>query len=110
MSFNCEVCGFKENEVKPTSEITPKGKQFKLNVTTIDDLKREVFKSDTSSLIIPEIELELSNGTLGGVYSTIQGLVVEILDHLRDHNPFVGDDTSFFNEKMEWIFGKLEGF
>jgi len=32
-----------------------------------DDLRRDVFKSDSARLEIPEIELELDYGTLGGV-------------------------------------------
>lgn len=39
------------------------------------DLCRDVFKSDTAKLIIPEIELELGTGTLGGVYSNVEGLL-----------------------------------
>lgn len=39
------------------------------------DLKRDVFKSDTASLKIPEIELELGTGTMGGVYSNVEGLL-----------------------------------
>lgn len=110
MSFLCEFCGFKDAEVKGSNEITPKGKLFTLHVTNFNDLKRECFKSETASLTIPEIELELTNGSLGGVYSTVEGIIVEILNHLRDHNPYAGDDSNFYNEKMEWIFEKLEAF
>jgi len=38
-------------------------------------LRRDVFKSDSARMMIPEIELELEYGTLGGVYSTIEGLL-----------------------------------
>ena len=36
------------------------------------DLKRDVIKSDTASVEIPELELELSHGSLGGVYTTVR--------------------------------------
>lgn len=35
-------------------------------------------QSDTASVIIPEIELELASGTLGGVVTTIEGLIMKI--------------------------------
>jgi zinc finger protein len=34
-----------------------------------------VLKSDSCSVQIPELELELGTGTLGGVYTTVEGLV-----------------------------------
>lgn len=51
-------------------------------------MKRDLFKSDTASVLIPEFELELNHGTLGGVYTTIEGLFEKILDNLRDNNMF----------------------
>jgi zinc finger protein len=36
------------------------------------DLKRDVIKSDTASVEVPELELELSHGSLGGVYTTVR--------------------------------------
>jgi len=49
-----------------------------LKVETEDDLKRDVFKSDTCVLRIPEIPLELGMGTLGGVYTTVEGLIEKV--------------------------------
>jgi zinc finger protein len=36
-----------------------------LHVSCSDDLKRDVLKSDSAMVIIPEVELELQHGTLG---------------------------------------------
>jgi zinc finger protein len=41
--------------------------------------------------MIPECDLELSYGTLGGKYTTIEGLLGEILDNFKKNNPFMGD-------------------
>lgn len=46
-----------------------------LNVDKADDLKRDLFKSETCYVSIPEIELELDYGTLGGVFTTVEGLL-----------------------------------
>jgi zinc finger protein len=35
-------------------------------VESPDDLRRDVFKSESARLLIPEIDLELEYGTLGG--------------------------------------------
>lgn len=47
------------------------------------DLKRDVIKSDSAMVDIPELDLELGHGTLGGVYTTVcdykQELVIGIV-------------------------------
>lgn len=54
-----------------------------------------MLKSDSSQVMVPELELELSHGTLGGVYTTVEGLLNKILTSLRENNPFaVGDSTT----------------
>lgn len=71
MTFTCDHCGNKDTEVKGANGITPLGKMFSLNVNNEQDLKRDVFKSETASLRIPEIELEMCTGTLGGVFTNV---------------------------------------
>ena len=85
MAFNCSFCGNRDTEVKSGGSITPKGKKITLYVKDPIDIRRDVFKSETAGLYIPEIDLELSYGTLGGVYSTVEGLLSQILSHLRDN-------------------------
>jgi zinc finger protein len=41
----------------------------------VEDLKRDLFKSETAGISIPELELELAHGTLGGVYTTVEGVL-----------------------------------
>lgn len=75
MAFTCPNCGIKTSEVKVGGEITEKGKRITLKVKNPKDLERDVFKSQTAGLSIPEIELELSYGTLGGIYTTVEGIL-----------------------------------
>ena len=42
------------------------GKKITINVESELDLKRDLFKSDSARVEIPEVELELDYGTLGG--------------------------------------------
>lgn len=89
MSFLCEFCGAHSTEVKAGGFITyfsllfnraisDNGKKITLTVTSDNELKRELFKSDSASMFIPEIDLELVSGTLGSVYSTTEGLLEKV--------------------------------
>jgi len=53
-----------------------------------EDMNRDVFKSDTTFFAIPELELELAPGTLGSLYTTVEGLLDKIHEHLSNANPF----------------------
>lgn len=95
MAFNCSSCGFRNNEVKGGGAVPDKGSEVTLRVQNLDDLKRDVLKSDSAMVIIPEIELELQHGTLGGLYTTVEGLVTKIHKSLAESNPFaIGDSAT----------------
>ena len=73
------------------------------DVKTAEDLNRDVFKSETCSLEIPEIELELQPGTLGSMYTTMEGLLDNISTHLSDTNPFGSGDSDTNLKFLEFI-------
>jgi len=60
--------------------------------------------------MIPEIDLELDYGTLGGVYSTIEGLVKNIYDSFKKNNPFMGDSDKSTKDKIFAFYKKLENY
>ena len=105
MSSVCDSCGYKSNEVKAAGAMSAKGKKIELKLTCEDDLSRDILKSETSGLTIPEIELELSSGTLGGKFTTIEGLLDEIKVELSDKTPFRQGDGAEGNRKE--LFGKF---
>ncbi|CCJ29172.1 unnamed protein product, partial [Pneumocystis jirovecii] len=82
MSTVCDYCGYKSNEVKTGGEIPEKGKKIILKVENIDDLSRDLLKSETCSIKIPELNLDLNPGTLGGKFTTLEGLLAQIYDEL----------------------------
>lgn len=100
MSTNCESCGYRDNEVKSSGAISEKGKRITLKVEDSDDLSRDILKSETCGLRIPEIDLTLTAGTLGGRFTTIEGVLDQVYDELsgklfsgdsattEDHNSF----------------------
>ncbi|KAK8663600.1 hypothetical protein V6N13_083409 [Hibiscus sabdariffa] len=74
MASTCDACGYRNSELKPGGPIPEKGKRITLFVKNINDLSRDVIKSDTASVKVPELELELASGTLGGIVTTVEGL------------------------------------
>lgn len=38
----------------------------------------EMYQSDTAGVKVPELDLELASGTLGGVVTTVEGLITKI--------------------------------
>jgi zinc finger protein len=39
------------------------------------DLQRDVIKAESAGIHIPELELEVSTGSMGGLVTTVEGLV-----------------------------------
>ncbi|KAI9137930.1 ZPR1 zinc-finger domain-containing protein [Paraphysoderma sedebokerense] len=93
MSTSCDYCGYKSNEVKAGGPISEKGKKITLKVVDQEDLSRDILKSETCGLTIPEIDLHLTPGTLGGRFTTVEGLLTQVLDELENRTPFAKGDS-----------------
>jgi zinc finger protein len=107
----CDNCGVKSSEVKPGSGIEEKGCKFTLKLTDPSDLNRDLLKSDMGSLEIPEIEFCMNEGTLGGKFTTIEGLLKDCIAQLGQVDTFfVGGDShdSRKKSKMQECIDKLE--
>jgi len=91
MASSCDKCGYKSSEVKAGGAIPPKGKKITLKVMSVEDLTRDILKSETAQVDIPEIALELAPGTLGGKFTTLEGLLDLIKSELSS-NPFIKGD------------------
>merc|ERR1719431_268319 len=82
----CEHCGAKTNEVKSGGGIEEQGKRITLRVTDPTDLARDVLKSDTCSVAIPELEFEMGGMSVGGKFTTL-------LDQVSKNSIFGGGDA-----------------
>ena len=58
-SFNCNHCGYQNNEVQSGNEISDKGVRYQLCVEDEIDLNRQVIKSDYTCVKIVELDLEI---------------------------------------------------
>lgn len=103
MCSACDSCGFKSIEVKSAGAISPFGSRTTLRVTDPSDLSRDVLKSDSCTLEIPELGLKLEAGTLGGVYTTLEGLLRMLYDELKRHSIFwLGDGSASEEQHTRW--------
>lgn len=92
MATVCEVCGAKTNEVKAGGGIEAKGKKISLRVTDPTDMSRDVLKSETCSILIPDLEFEMGGHALGGRFTTIEGLMDNILESVEQNSIWGGVD------------------
>ncbi|KAJ2613555.1 nucleolar zinc-finger protein [Coemansia sp. RSA 1365] len=110
MSTTCDKCGFKSNEVKCGGAISPKGRRITLKIEDSDDLSRDILKSETSSFSVPELELDMIAGTMGGRFTTVEGLLRQLHEELSGRVPFLEGDSaeSGRREKFEHFLQRLE--
>lgn len=107
MAFVCDECGYRNSEIKEGGGIGDKAKRITFKVNKEADLNRDVFKSGTSKLMIPEVGLDMDAGSLGSVYTTVEGLVVKLVEEFQEKNPFGVGDSRNDNKFLEFI-KKLE--
>lgn len=123
MSNACDECGYKNSELRPGGGISPKGRILRLNVLNQEDLNRDVIKSDSASLEIPDLELKLSSGA--GLITTVEGLIARFINDLKTFVISILNDFNFSfcrmysfklgdsaekneKEKFEQLFSALE--
>lgn len=112
---HCDLCGYKTNDVKTGGEVPEKGKKIWLHVKDARDLGRDILKSETCLLKIPECRVEVTPGTMSGRFTTVEGLVTQIRDDLRGSIFDVGEDERSTDSmpsdaKKEWttFFAQLD--
>ena len=99
MATTCDACGYKSNEVKGGGAIPDKGRRIILKVTDIEDLSRNILKSETATFKIPEFDIVVGPGSLGGRFTTLEGLLVGIKDDVSV-NLFIHGDSANTDSKQ----------
>lgn len=110
MATNCDSCGHRTNEVKSGGATEELGTKITLHVTDASDMTRDVLKSETCAVLIPELEFELGMAALGGKFTTLEGLLKDIKGLTVDRNPFISGDSSVSDkvQKLNEFGAKLE--
>jgi zinc finger protein len=99
--FSCNECNFKSCEVKGGGGISDKGQKITLSLKEPNDLNRDMFKSETSQVIIPELNFETSAGSLGSMFTTVEGLLQKIISNIKD-TAFTQGDSGDSEEKSKF--------
>lgn len=111
MSTVCDHCGYRSNEVKTGGEVPEKGRRITLAINTKEDLSRDILKAESCAMSCPELNLSVEPGTLGGRFTTVEGILSQVRDDLRSSIFDTGDggdsmDTAT-KEKWDSFFGQL---
>lgn len=101
MSTVCDQCGYRSNEVKTGGEVPEKGRKITLRVEGPTDLGRDILKSESCALECPELNLSVNPGTLGGRFTTVEGLLTQVKDDLHQQIFDVGDDAGTGGDSLE---------
>jgi zinc finger protein len=111
MSTVCDHCGYRSNEVKTGGEVPEKGRRIVLSVNTKEDLSRDILKAESCAMSCPELNLSVEPGTLGGRFTTVEGILTQVRDDLRSSIFDTGDggDSMDTGTKEKWdsFFGQL---
>ncbi len=112
MSTVCHDCGYRSNDVKTGGAIPDMGRRVTLRVTNPEDLARDILKSESCALECPELSLAVNPGTLGGRFTTVEGLLTQVRDDLRGQifeadggrrgGDAVGGDSFASEERTKW--------
>ncbi|EFO18780.1 Zpr1-PA [Loa loa] len=111
MCTTCDTCGWKSNEIKSGGAIRDHGCRLTVSIEEEIDLARDVLKSDTCSMFIPELDLEVGSGALSGRFTTVEGLLIATRDQLKEQRDFflVGDSRSETeNDRMKSFLDNFE--
>jgi len=93
IAFTCDFCLHRSTEVKTGGGVSQKGTVYTIKIDKPENLSRDLFKSESAEVEIPEIGCTVVTGSLGGVFSTVEGVLEKMLESLEGDNPFVGDSS-----------------
>ncbi|KAK5059888.1 hypothetical protein LTR84_009771 [Exophiala bonariae] len=104
----CDHCGYRTSDVKTGGEIPEKGKRITLAIKTLEDMSRDILKSESCALRSLDLGLEVQPGTLGGRFTTVEGLLTQVRDQLRGqifdvgNEDLAGGDSMTSDTKTRW--------
>lgn len=83
-SFQCDHCGFRNNEASFGGQLADFGVRYELKVVNAVNMNRNVVKSENAIIRIPELDLEIPPETQKGSVSTIEGFLSKTIEGLSD--------------------------
>ncbi|GJM96700.1 hypothetical protein PR202_ga13562 [Eleusine coracana subsp. coracana] len=85
MAFECPHCGERNNEIQFAGQLQPKGCCYSLEVPAgqSEILNRQVVKSESATIKIPELDFEIPPEAQRGTLSTVEGIIMRAVDELQ---------------------------
>lgn len=100
MSSACTECGWKNAEVQPAGEIQQRGVKITLKIESVEDLSRQIVKSDTAVFRVEDIDLEIPPGR--GQLTNVEGVLSMVAEDL-------GQKQAERKELVPEVYEKIEG-
>ncbi|XP_061381703.1 zinc finger protein ZPR1 isoform X2 [Danaus plexippus] len=107
MATVCDACGHRTNEVKSGGGVEEKGVKFEVKIRNREDFTRDILKSETCNMGIPELELEVGGAALGGRFTTVEGVLTAVKDQMRE-GVGLGDAGGEAREKVERCISSID--
>ncbi|KAG8235023.1 hypothetical protein J437_LFUL015074 [Ladona fulva] len=107
-SFQCEHCGFTNNDIQPGGQIQDKGIRITVEITAADDLNRQVVKSDNASIKIKELDFEIPAQSQKGEITTVEGIIQRSIAGLEQEQPLRKIDNPDSAEEIEKFLDKMK--
>ncbi|KAG9509029.1 Zinc finger protein ZPR1, partial [Fragariocoptes setiger] len=109
MATKCEACGHRTTEIKSGAGIDEKGVKVGIKIKDEQDLKKDVVKSDTCTVRVPELELEVVSAS-AGKYTTVEGVFEDTIQRLEKSYPYMFGDSAeeHVRAKLKNIFDGLK--
>lgn len=109
MATNCEACGCKTNEVKSGGGIEDFGVKIEVKVHDRNDFSRDVLKSETCNVYIPELDCDVGCAAVGGKFTTVEGLMKSLKEVLCENGAIFQDSSDDeTRDKFDKFLDRLE--
>jgi zinc finger protein len=110
ISFLCDHCGFRNNELQSGEAVQEFGTEIVLHAKTKEDLNRQVVKSEYASIEIPELDLVIPNKSQPGEITTVEGVLMRVKNGLEQDQDRRKAEHPEAAEQIDQFISKLESF
>lgn len=86
ISFSCQKCTYRDNEIQNCGALADQGCKLTLTVKSKADLDRDICRGEFATTFIPELQLEIPFNKKGHM-STLEGYLTGFKDDLLTNQP-----------------------
>lgn len=109
MAFECPHCGFQNNEVQSAGVIQERGLVQVCRVEDEKDMNRQIVKSESCSLRIPELDFEIPARSQPAMLTTVEGILSRAVEGLSHEQPVRKIMDPELHDRIEKTIDALKG-